>query len=59
MSKVEELRRKINEGNTKLQTHQHEVDYWLKELRHLNEELTREMKWQQEEARHASEKKAA
>lgn len=59
MSKVEELRRKVNEGNIKLQTYQHEVDYWLKELRHLNEELTREMKWQQEEASRASEKKAA
>ena len=59
MSKVEELRRTINEGNSKLNKHQQEVDYWLKELRRLNEELARETKREQEETRRVSQKKTA
>lgn len=59
MSKVEELNRRIKEANLKLRDHQKEVEYWLREARTLNEDLAREIKWEQEEARKASKSKAA
>ena len=59
MSRVEELSRKIRETNLKLQERQRDVEHWLKELRLLNEELMKENRRAQEDAKHASMKKVA
>jgi len=56
MSRVQKLQNKIEDATLKLHERQKDVEYWMKEIRQLTEELTQA---QQEEADQASHKKIA